>query len=113
MRTAEFTTNTHYEDVLPLALDLPPLDKFKLVQQIMSTLSNEYAQKNIVRTQLPSQADRVTQQESWGGRTLAMLDTLDTSEWEALEMPDVVTWLKTQRYTQDERRGLNFDNPGK
>jgi hypothetical protein len=117
MRTAEFNTTTHYEDVLPLVLDLPPLDKFKLVQQIMSTLSNEYAQRNIVQrnivpAQLPSQADHVTRQESWGVRTLAMLDALDTSEWEALEMPDVVTWLKAQRHIQDERRGLDFDNPG-
>ena len=57
----------------------------------------------------PYEAAQAIQQESWGAHTLALLDALDTSEWEALEIQDVVTWLKAQRRTQDERRGLNFD----
>jgi hypothetical protein len=40
-----------------------------------------------------------------------MLDTMDTSEWEAMDIPDVVEWIKEQRRQQDERRGLYTENP--
>ena len=39
-----------------------------------------------------------------GAEIVALLDRLDLSEWEALDIPDVVEWVKEQRRQETQRR---------
>jgi hypothetical protein len=47
--------------------------------------------------------------QGWGASVVELLNSLDTSEWEQIEMPDVVAWLKDQRREQDRRRRLHWN----
>jgi len=42
-----------------------------------------------------------SQESTWGSQVLDLLDQLDFSEWEAMDIPDVVEWVKTQRRGSD------------
>jgi hypothetical protein len=45
---------------------------------------------------------QTVEEEHWGRKLNALLDTLDMSEWEAIEIDDPVEWVKAQR--EDERK---------
>jgi len=40
---------------------------------------------------------------------VALLDRLDLGEWQAMNIPDVVEWLKEQRQQDAVKRGLYWD----
>src|SRR5215210_5157848 len=92
-------------DVLTQALKLSPLDKVKLVKQLASTLENDLVSVDSTKETSSS----VTR--TWGSQVLDMLAPMDTSEWNATDIPDVVEWVKEQRRQQDEWRGLYTGNP--
>lgn len=45
--------------------------------------------------------ERDSQEPTWGSQVLDLLDKLDFSEWEAMDIPDVVEWVKAQRRGSD------------
>lgn len=90
-----------FDDVLALAYRLSPLEKIKLVKQIADVLEHEPGLTTNASDTVPSSGD-----EHWGKELVALLHTLDTSDWQAIEMPDVVEWVKQQRVQQDKQRGL-------
>jgi len=57
-----------------------------------------------------TELDEIPQEGHWGKNFVALLDQLDTSEWEALDIDDPVEWLKQQRQKQAKRRKLNWRN---
>ena len=44
-----------------------------------------------------------------GAEIAALIDQLDLSEWQAMDIPDVVEWLKEQRHQEAVRRGVYSD----
>lgn len=41
--------------------------------------------------------ERDSPESTWGSQVLDLLDQLDFSEWETMDIPDVVEWVKAQR----------------
>lgn len=42
----------------------------------------------------------------WGGELLALLYSFETNDWQTIDMPDVVEWIKQQRLEQLKKRGI-------
>ncbi len=74
------------EEVVSQALKLPPEDQAQLVTRIANAMSRGLT--------VPRAHESVT--EHWGQALNQLLDTLDTSDWEALEMDDPVEWVRQQ-----------------
>jgi hypothetical protein len=78
-------------EALALALKLTPKERIQLVEHVAASLEREFD------APLPSE-------EHWGQALNRLLDTLDTSDWEALDIDDPVDWIKQQREQEMKRR---------
>ena len=94
-----------FDDVLALAYRLTPLEKIKLVKQMADALEHEP-----VLTTIVSSTPILPSTQTWGAQTLALLDTFETNDWQAIEMPDVVEWVKQLRTQQDKQRGIIWES---
>lgn len=94
-----------FDDVLALAYRLSPLEKVKLVKRMADALEHE----PVLAIDTPSPM-LASSEQTWGQQALALLDTFDTNDWQAIDMPDVVEWVKQQRAQQDKQRGLIWEN---
>ena len=94
-----------FDDVLALAYRLTPLEKIKLVKQMADALEHEP-----VLTTTVSSTPILPSTQTWGAQTLALLDTFETNDWQAIEMPDVVEWVKQLRTQQDKQRGIIWES---
>ncbi len=83
------------EQVKQLASGLSPQEKAQLVAWLGATLEREMT----TAEQTPAEAG-----QTWGQQVAAILGTLDTSEWESMDIPDSVEWVKQQRRHQQARR---------
>jgi hypothetical protein len=79
-----------FEDALALVLRLSPRDRLKLVERVVSSVENE----------LESSSD--SDKDHWGNQVLALLDQLDLTDWEAIEIDDPVEWVKNLRRKREE-----------
>ena len=77
------------EQVVALALQLSAAEQARLLERVAANLAHYINE--------PSQTQPSDQTKTWGQRMLDMLDQLDTSAWEAMDMPDSVEWVKEQR----------------
>ena len=85
---------TQLDEALALALKLPAGARLRLVECVVASVKREIAGGMPV-TKPPA--------EHWGQALNRLLDTLDLSDWEALEINDPVEWVKTLR-REDESR---------
>ncbi|GEM_PF-468264 len=83
--------NSILDQALALALTLSPKERLHLITQVASSVEREFIST-------PSETTH------WGQQVDALLDQLDTSEWESMEMSDPTTWLKQQREEERQRR---------
>jgi len=83
---------TPLEEVLMLALKLPPGERLRLVERVVASVEHEIT-RGMPSTQILA--------EHWGQALNRLLDALDLSDWEALEINDPVEWVKALR-----RQGL-------
>lgn len=97
-------SSVQFDDVLALAYRLTPLEKIKLVKRMADALEHEP-----VLTTNVSSPMALPSPQTWGAHALALLDTFDTNEWQAIEMPDVVEWVKQLRAQQDRHRSMNWE----
>jgi hypothetical protein len=98
-------TIVQFDDVLALAYRLTPLEKIKLVKQMADALEQEpVLTTNTVAGPLPPD------EQHWGKELVALLDTLDLRDWQAIDMPDVVDWVKQQRAEQERKRGILWED---
>jgi hypothetical protein len=98
-------TIVQFDDVLALAYRLTPLEKIKLVKQMADAL----AQEPVLTTSTVTESVLADEQH-WGKELVAFLHTLDLSDWQAIDMPDVVEWVKQQRAEQDRKRGILWED---
>jgi hypothetical protein len=77
------------EQVVALALQLSAAEQAQLLERVAANLAH--------RINEPSQSEPPDQGKTWGQHMLDILDQLDTSAWEAMDMPDSVEWVKEQR----------------
>lgn len=84
--------NPVLDQALALALTLSPKERLYLITQVASSVEREFVPVPLSET------------PHWGQAMVALLDPLDTSAWEALEMSDPTTWLKQQREEERKRR---------
>ncbi len=76
------------EQVKQLVATLSAVEKAKLIEWLGATL-----ERDMIAAKQPSgQAE-----PSWGQQVAAVLNDLDTSEWESMDIPDSVEWVKQQR----------------
>jgi hypothetical protein len=85
---------TQLEEALALALKLPPSERLRLVERVVASVEHEIT-RGMPSTQIPA--------EHWGQALNRLVDALDLSDWEALEINDPVEWVKALR-RQDESR---------
>jgi hypothetical protein len=85
---------TTLAEVLELASQLNPQEQAKLLEQIAGQLAQQIGKPETI----PNES------KHWGKEVLALLETLDTSDWEGTEDP--VEWLKAQR--KDSERYLDW-----
>ena len=48
--------------------------------------------------------------KTWGEDVVALLDALDMSEWDQVDLADPVEWVRQQREEQAKQRGLDWGN---
>jgi hypothetical protein len=82
------------EEALTLALKLPPGKRLRLVERVVASVEHEIT-RGMPSMQVPA--------EHWGQALNRLVDALDLSDWEALEINDPVEWVKALR-RQDESR---------
>ncbi len=89
-----------WEDALAIALSLSVKDRLKLVERIVSSVEGE----------IPGTKESVESQSGhWGAEVVALLNQLDLSEWEQMDMPDVAAWVREQRRKQSDRHAHNWE----
>lgn len=81
-----------YEDALARALKLSPQERLKLAAQVVSSVENELS---AVETQATSSGE-------WGADVVALLDQLDLTDWEQMDIPDVGEWVRRLRRQESE-----------
>lgn len=86
------TDNPVLIQALSLALTLSPKERLHLITQVASSVEQDFI------------APPPSNVAHWGEMADAILNQLDTSAWEAIEMADPTTWLKQQREDERQRR---------
>ncbi len=87
---------TSLEQAIDIALKLSPQEQAQLLEQIASHLANQVLQKT----------DIEHDDAHWGQKVWAVLENLDTSDWE--DVGDPVEWLKEQR--RQSQKQFDLDN---
>jgi len=75
---------TTIDEALALALRLSPKERVQLIERVASSLEDA----------LDTTSEN---QEHWGRKLSALLDEMDTTDWDALDIDDPVAWVKAQR----------------
>lgn len=81
-------------EALTLALQLSPKEQIQLIERLASSVGHE----------IEAPSGHKPPAEHWGQALNALLDSLDMSDWEALEIDDPVEWVKQQREEELKRR---------
>ncbi len=87
------------DEALSLALRLTPGDRLRLAEQVIASVERE----------ISPQQSQPELEEHWGQSLNRLLDQLDLSEWEALEIDDPVEWLKQLRSADENRHAAYWD----
>jgi hypothetical protein len=96
-------SDTHkLEEALALTLKLSPHERLRLVEQVVASVEREIA-VGVPTMQLPV--------EHWGQALNRLLDVLDTSAWETLEVNDPVAWVKAIRRQDESRLDTYWNDP--
>jgi hypothetical protein len=83
-------------------LKLPPGERLQLVERVVASVKRDIA-GGMSATQPPD--------VHWGQALNRLLDALDLSDWEALEIDDPVEWVKTLRRQDEIRLHTQWNNP--
>lgn len=93
---------TQLEEAFALALKLPPGDRLRLVERVVASVEHDIA-GGVPVAQTPA--------EHWGQSLNRLLDALDMSDWEALEINDPVEWVKALRRHDESRLDTYWNGP--
>lgn len=93
-----------FDNVLALAYRLTRREKIKLVKRMADALEHESA---LTTDSVATPA--LSNDQTWGEQALAVLDSFDFNDWQAIDMPDVVEWVKQQRTEQERKRGILWE----
>jgi hypothetical protein len=91
------TTNTPLDEVLALALKLPPKERLQLIERVASSVEDEIA---------VAPAESEPPKEHWGKNLLRLLDEIGPIELDYPEIEDPVEWVKQIR--RDQKRNLDW-----
>jgi hypothetical protein len=89
--------NTSLEQAITIAFKLSPSEQAQLLEQLASHLANQVLVKG---------SEVSDESAHWGQKVWAVLEGLDTSDWDAIDDP--VEWVKEQR--RQSQREINMDN---
>lgn len=73
------------DEALAIALKLSPRERLQLIERVASSMEHE----------INPPAAKPT--EHWGKSLNQLLDSLDMSEWQVMDIDDPVEWVKKQR----------------
>jgi hypothetical protein len=74
-----------FHQALALALSLTPQERLQLVSEVVASVEREFM------TPAPMPA------RHWGKEMVALLESLDTRDWQTPETEDAVAWLTALR----------------
>ena|SRR5688572_12812910 len=83
------------DEALALALRLTPKERLQLIERVASSVEHEIA---------PEPASEQAPVEHWGRALNQLIDSLDMSEWEAMDIDDPVEWVRQQREVERKQR---------
>ncbi|MCU0476610.1 MAG: hypothetical protein MUC99_10970 [Anaerolineae bacterium] len=87
--------NPALSEALTLALRLSPKERLYLISRVASSVEQVL--------------EETTHTEPWGQRAERLIEQLDTSAWQDLDIPDVTTWLHQLRDEERKQRGRDWD----
>lgn len=88
-------------EVLKLALKLSPKDRLQLIERVASSVEKEI--------EAPATTEPVSEEEHWGRNLVNLIKSLDMSEWETMEIDDVVEWVRELRRSEEDRLKAYWD----
>lgn len=86
------------EEVLAVALKLPPRVRMQLIEHVASSVERDIAA-------LANDGDH------WGQELVALIDRLDVSDWQSLEINDPVEWVKQIQRQNTTRLFTHWNDP--
>jgi hypothetical protein len=92
--------STQLEAALALALQLGPGERLRLVERVVASVERDIA-SSVPVTHTPT--------EHWGQALNRLLDALDLSDWDALEIDDPIEWMKALRRKDEARLDSYWD----
>ena len=92
--------STQLATALVLALQLGPGDRLRLVERVVASVERDIA-GGVPVTHTPA--------EHWGQALNRLLNALDLSDWETLEIDDPVEWVKALRRKDEARLDPYWD----
>jgi hypothetical protein len=95
------SANTRIDEVFELGVKLPESERRQLIEKLVLSLGHE---EEVTPASEPPPA------EHWGKALNQLVDSLDMSDWEALEIDDPVAWVEQIRSEQEIARGLDWES---
>ncbi|PJF29341.1 MAG: hypothetical protein CUN52_08880 [Phototrophicales bacterium] len=80
------------EKTMDMALQLPIIERLQLVERLVASVEHDI-----------TTLQRVAQGSHWGERLVSLIESLDLSDWEEMDIDDPVQWVEHIR-KQDEAR---------
>lgn len=93
---------TQMEEALALALRLPPGERLRLVERVVASVGQEFADE--------SRSDQTPAREHWGKHVVQLVKELDLTNWTGIDANDPVEWVRRAREDQAARRGLDWES---
>ncbi len=98
------STRVQLDEAFALALKLSPKDRIQLIERLASSVEREIEVDEPHKEQAPPE-------EHWGKALNQLLDTLDMSDWQAMQIDDPVEWLEQQREAERKQRLGDWGEP--
>ncbi len=83
-------------EALEIVAKLSPEDRIQLVRQVLAGFEHTLIARS-------------SAEKHWGKQLNELIDSLDTSDWEALDIDDPVAWVKALREEDNSRLQSYWD----
>lgn len=80
------------EKTMDMALQLPIIERLQLVERLVASVERDI-----------STPEKIADDGHWGEKLVSLIETLDLSDWEALDIDDPVAWVNHIRQQEETR----------
>jgi len=80
------------DKTMDMALQLPVIERLQLVERLVASVEREISPTTII-----------SDETHWGENLVTLIESLDLSDWEALDINDPVEWVNQIRQQEESR----------